>query len=102
MPRSCPGSSARRRSPRSSPATSGRPSSWRGCEPVRWLWAGANGVVTDLTLWAGGSYVLGDGITGQVAPVYDFATQATAGIDGEQVQQVPPQAVVVVLPIDFV
>lgn len=68
---------------------------------VRWLWAGANGVVTDLTAWSAGSYVH-DTITGQVAPVYDFATQQTVGLDGEQLQQVTPQAGTVVLPLDFV
>lgn len=69
---------------------------------MRWLWAGANGVVTDLTVWSGGSYVLGDGITGQISPTYDFATQPTAGVDGEQLQQVTPHAGTLVLPVDFV
>jgi hypothetical protein len=69
---------------------------------MRWLWAGANGVVTDLTAWSAGSYVLGDGITGQVAPTYDFATRQTAGVDGEQLDQVTPQAGALALPIDFV
>jgi hypothetical protein len=37
-------------------------------------------------------YVLADGTTGQVAPAYDFATQADAGVDGAVLQQVTPQA----------
>src|SRR3954465_4091658 len=69
---------------------------------MRWLWAGANGVVTDLTAWSAGSYVLGDGIPGQVAPTYDFATRQTAGVAGEQLDQVTPQAGGLALPIDFV
>jgi hypothetical protein len=68
---------------------------------TRWLWSGADGVVTDLSAWSAGSYVL-DGITGHLAPTYEFATQQTAGVDGEQLQQVTPQAGSVVLPVDFV
>jgi hypothetical protein len=69
---------------------------------TRWLWTAANGTVTDLSAWSSGTYVLADGTSGQLAPEYEFATQAFAGVDGAQLQQVIPQPRTTVLGIDLV
>jgi hypothetical protein len=69
---------------------------------TRWLWTAADGTVTDLSAWGVGNYVTADGSGGHLAPGYDFATQAYAGVDGEQLQQVTAQPAQPVLGIDLV
>lgn len=69
---------------------------------TRWLWTAANGIITDLSEWSAGTYVVGDGTGGHLAPTYDFVTQETTGVDGEQLQQVNAQAGSPVLAIDLV
>lgn len=58
---------------------------------TRWLWTAPDGSITDLSAWGAGTYVTADGTAGQLAPAYDFATQAFAGVDGGQVQQISAQ-----------
>lgn len=69
---------------------------------TRWLWTAANGTITDLSAWSSGTYVVGDGTGGHLAPTYNFATQQTAGVDGEQLEQVTAQAAAPTLAVDLV
>lgn len=55
---------------------------------TRWLWTAPSGLVTDLSDWAAGTYVVAGGTAGQLAPSYNFTTQQLAGVDGVQVQQI--------------
>jgi hypothetical protein len=70
---------------------------------TRWTWTTADGAVHELggvVAWSSGMYVLDEGTSGQLAPGYEFATQAFAGVDGEQLQQITPQPAQPVLGID--
>jgi hypothetical protein len=69
---------------------------------TRWLWTAANGTVTDLSAWSQGTYVVGDGTSGHLAPTYGFVTDEISGVDGEQLQQVTAQGAAPVLAMDFV
>lgn len=68
---------------------------------TRWLWHAADGAVTDLSAWADGVYVT-DALSGLFAPDYEFQTQAHAGVDGEELQQVTPQPRTTTLGLDMV
>lgn len=69
---------------------------------TQWLWTAADGTITDLSSWGAGNFVTDEGTTGLLAPGYDFATQAFAGVDGEQLQQVSAQPGSPVLGLDLV
>jgi hypothetical protein len=69
---------------------------------TRWLWTAPDGSITDLSGWGAGNYVTADGTSGQLAPAYTFATQAFAGVDGEQVQQISADAGAPALGLDLV
>jgi hypothetical protein len=69
---------------------------------TRWLWTAPDGSITDLSAWGAGTYVTAVGTTGQLAPSYEFATQAFAGVDGEQVQQISANAGSPALGLDLV
>ena len=69
---------------------------------TRWLWSAADGSVTDLSAWSAGTYVLGEGTSGQLAPEYEFATQGFAGVDGETLQQVTALPASPTLALDLV
>jgi hypothetical protein len=69
---------------------------------TRWLWTAPDGSVTDLSAWSSSTYVLADGTTGQLAPAYEFESQAFAGVDGEELQQVTALPAAPALGIDLV
>jgi hypothetical protein len=68
---------------------------------TRWLWTDAAGAVTDLSAWGAGSYILGEGLTGHLAPSYEFTTQSYAGADGQAVQQITAAPSTPVLPLQY-
>jgi hypothetical protein len=68
---------------------------------TRWLWTDPAGTVTDLSAWGAGWHVT-DELSAVLAPSYEFATQAAAGIDGEDLQQITATAGAPVLPLDLV
>jgi Phage tail protein len=69
---------------------------------TRWLWTAPDGTITDLSAWSAGTYVVADGTSGQIAPPYEFATQAFAGVDGQTLQQITAQPAAPVLGLDLV
>lgn len=69
---------------------------------TRWLWTAANGLVTDLSAWAGGNYVTDGGTDGILAPGYEFTTQSYAGVDGATVQQITAKPGAPTLGLDLV
>jgi hypothetical protein len=69
---------------------------------TRWLWSAGDGSSTDLSDWSAGTYVLDDGTAGELAPEYEFATQAYAGVDGEDLTGITVGARSLTLGMDLV